>query len=81
MTHGESDPLKTLRYVRYMQAIKGWATIFVGTLLLGLTMYAITAMAIGTSVPLWLAVTVLVVMAAIAGGINLYLNYGEVFGV
>jgi len=80
MNRGE-DPLQALRYLRYMQAIKGWATVFIGALVVGLLVYGVTAYAVGTSVPVWVAIVAIVGVSALAGGVNLVMNHGEVFGI
>jgi len=81
MTHGDSNPLQTLRYVQLMQALKTAAVWFVIVFVVGMAGYGVIYATIGTSVAVWLAFTVMLFAAFIAANVSIYLYHGEVFGL
>jgi len=81
MTHGESNPLQTLRTIRLMMALKTAALCFSGVFLAGMLVYFGVYFTIGTSVQAWIVTTVMLFAGFIAANVSLYVYHKEVFGL
>jgi len=81
MTHGDSNPLQALRYVRLMQALKTATVWFAIVFVVGMAVYGAAYITVGTSVAVWLAVTIMLFAGVVAANVSLYIYHKEVFGL
>jgi len=81
MSHGDSNPLQTLRMVRLMAALKTAAQWFIIVFIAGMGAYGIVFATVGTTIEVWLAFTVMLAAAFIAANVSLYIYHKEVFGL
>jgi len=81
MSHGDSNPLETLRKIRVMMAAKTFAIYFALSLVLGVLVYGPLFAFVGVSLSTWVIGTVTLVTAIVAGNVVMLLKHKEVFGL